>query len=91
MTRPNHGQAAAGEERAFCQRANNPSWASHCVPRNSATPDGLTATQILAEGFIVPRETPGLDADGESPITGDVNMEKYAQWLQENYGFTVAY
>ena len=32
-----------------------------------------------------------MDADGSSRITGDVDMEKYAQWLQENYGFTIAY
>ena len=61
------------------------------MARSSATPGGLTAIQITAEGFIIPRETPGLDADGKSPITGDVDMEKYAQWLKQNYGFTVAY
>jgi len=91
VTNPNCRQAALGEKSAFCLRANNQSWASDCVPRSSANPGGLTATQITAEGFIIPRETIGMDADGESYITGDVDMEKYAKWLQENYGFTIAY
>ena len=32
----------------------------------------------------------GMDADGDSRIIGDVDMESYAQWLQQNYHFVIS-
>ncbi|MDP2371421.1 hypothetical protein [Rhodoferax sp.] len=40
--------------------------------------------------FIINRATPGLDADGSTPITGDVDMKEYAKWLKANYGLDIA-
>jgi hypothetical protein len=85
-----HDKSAGTEDSAFCLRANNQRWATDCTSRRTATLGGLTATQIQDSGFIVNRATPGMDADGSSRITGDVNMEEYAKWLKANYGLDVA-
>jgi RHS repeat-associated protein len=80
-----HDKSNGTEDSAFCLRVNNEIWADECTSRRTASPGGLTATQALDLGFIANRSTPGMDADGESRITGDVNMEEYAKWLKENY------
>jgi len=86
-----HDKSNGSEDSAFCLRTNNEWWADDCAPRRTATPGGLTVAQTQELGFIVNRATPGMDADGSSPITGDVNMEEYAKWLKTNYGLTIAY
>ncbi len=84
-----HDKSKGEEESAFCLRVNNERWADQCTSRRRAEPGGLSATLVEAQNFIIPRSTPGMDADGSSRITGDVNMESYAQWLQQNYNFFV--
>lgn len=85
-----HDKSIGEEESAFCLRANNERWADQCTSRRSANPGGLNAAQVTAGEFIIARSTPGMDADGASKIVGDVNMEAYAQWLQENYNFVIS-
>ncbi len=85
-----HDKSNGTEDSALCLRANNEIWAGNCSSRRTANPGGLTATQIQNEQFIINRATPGMDADGSSPITGDVNMEEYAKWLKANYGLDIA-
>ena len=85
-----HDKSIGEEESAFCLRINNERWADQCTSRRSANPGGLNAAQVTAEEFIIARSTPGMDADGASKIVGDVNMEAYAQWLQENYNFVIS-
>ena len=85
-----HDKSIGEEESAFCLRINNERWADQCTSRRSANPGGLNAAQVTAEEFIIARSPPGMDADGESKIVGDVNMEAYAQWLQENYSFVIS-
>ena len=85
-----HGKGADLLNSDFCLRANNEAWASNCVLRKNATPGGLTTKQIADLGFIKARATPGTDADGSTPIIGDINMEEYAKWLKANYGFDMA-
>jgi hypothetical protein len=41
--------------------------------------------------FVDSYPNPQLDADGKSKIIGSVNMEEYAKWLKQNYGFDIAY
>ena len=85
-----HGKGADLLNSSFCLRANNEAWADNCVLRKNATPGGLTTKQIADLGFIKARATPGTDADGSTPIIGDINMEEYAKWLKANYGFDMA-
>ncbi|QPS84755.1 MULTISPECIES: T6SS phospholipase effector Tle1-like catalytic domain-containing protein [Delftia] len=75
------------EDSAFCIRENN-GRAKDCVPRKKLSPGGMSSEE--SQKFIIYRTRPGLDSDGSSRITGDVNMKEYAQWLKENYGLTVA-
>ncbi|MDP2371423.1 phospholipase effector Tle1 domain-containing protein, partial [Rhodoferax sp.] len=85
-----HDASNGTENSAFCLRDNNEVWADRCSSRRTATPGGLTAAQIADLRFIVNRATPGLDADGSTPITGDVDMKEYAKWLKANYGLNIA-
>ena len=36
-------------------------------------------------------DSPEMDADGVSRIIGEIDMEEYAAWLKEHYGFDVQY
>jgi len=85
-----HDKSIGEENSEFCLRANSEFWANQCSSRRTAEPGGLSATLLEAQNFIIPWSTPGMDADGDSRIIGDVDMESYAQWLQQNYHFVIS-
>ncbi|MDI1260159.1 DUF2235 domain-containing protein [Aquabacterium sp.] len=84
-----HDKNTDGGDRDFCLRVNNEKWADNCQKQSVANVGGLDTSQ--AKAFIALRAKPGMDADKESPITGDVDMEAYAKWLKENYQLDIAY
>lgn len=84
-----HDKSNGTEDRDFCLRANNEVWANNCQEQKAAMPGGMTWSQTNM--FRYSYLNPQLDADGVSKITGYVNMEGYAKWLKQNYGFTVQY
>ncbi|OYW39248.1 MAG: hypothetical protein B7Z35_04745 [Hydrogenophilales bacterium 12-61-10] len=84
-----HDKSNGTEDRDRCLRANNEVWANHCQKQKVATPGGMNWAQSAM--FRYSYLNPQLDADGVSKITGYVNMEGYAKWLKQNYGFDIAY
>ena len=75
------------DDSAFCTRDNN-GRSKDCIPRKKLSPGGMSHEE--SQRFIIYRTRPGMDSDGVSRITGDINMKEYTQWLKENYGLTVA-
>ncbi len=84
-----HDKSNGTEDSAFCDRVNN-GRSTNCSSRRTASPGGLTATIVTDKKFIIARDKPAMDADGNSKITGDVNMKEYALWLKQNYNFDIA-
>ena len=84
-----HDKSNGTEDRNRCLRANNEVWASNCQKQKVANVGGMNWAQTAM--FRYSYLTPQLDADGVSKITGYVNMEGYAKWLKQNYGFDIAY
>ena len=84
-----HDKSNGTEDRDRCLRANNEVWANNCQKQKVATPGGMNWAQSAM--FRYSYLNPQLDADGVSKITGYVNMQGYAKWLKQNYGFDIAY
>lgn len=84
-----HDKSNGTEDRDVCLRANNEIWANNCQKQKVANVGGMTWSQTNM--FRYSYLNPQLDADGVSKITGYVNMEGYAKWLKQNYGFDIAY
>lgn len=83
-----HDKNKNGGDRKFCLRENNEINADNCQQQREAMPGGMTWSQT--GDYIGRYTTPTLDADGESPIIGEVRMEDYVQWLKTNYGLDIA-
>jgi hypothetical protein len=86
-----HDKSNDTEDRAFCLRGNNEAWATNCRQQRTAAPGGITITTRHSRDFISRWTEWGLDADGTSRIVGEVNMERYAAWLRDNYDFRIDY
>lgn len=84
-----HDKSNGTEDRDFCLRANNEIWANNCQKQKVANVGGMNwaQTSMYRYSYVNPK----LDADGVSKITSYVNMEGYAKWLKQNYGFDIAY
>jgi hypothetical protein len=83
-----HDKSTSLENSEFCLRTNNQYWASSCSSRRTANFGGLTQAKSL--DFIhYTYDQLRMDADGSSRIVGDVNMQKYLEWLQTNYGLAM--
>ena len=82
-----HQKASTNEHSQLCERDNN-ARSKNCVSRDQWRGGGLSAE--LGLGFVKPLDAPRLDADGNSLITGTVDMTAYLQWLQENYQWSLA-
>jgi len=84
-----HNKSNGMEDRDVCLRKNNQFFATNCEKQKEANVGGMTWAQTSMFVDIYPN--PQLDADGASKIIGSVNMEEYAKWLKQNYGFDIAY
>jgi hypothetical protein len=84
-----HDKSNGTEDRDVCLRANNQAIATNCQKQKVANVGGMNwaQTSMYRYSYLNPQ----LDADGVSKITGYVNMEGYAKWLKQNYGFDIAY
>lgn len=71
-------------------RDNNEVWADRCERQRDARFGGRTWQDTQADGLINHFENPQMDADGESPIVGMVNMAQYQEWLA-SYGLEVPF
>ncbi|MEW6708165.1 MAG: RHS repeat-associated core domain-containing protein, partial [Pseudomonadota bacterium] len=79
----------APEDRDFCLRVNNEAWADNCQRQRQANVGGMSWRGTL--NYIDYWKTTRMDADGVSPMVGQVNMEGYAKWLHDNYGLDIAH
>ena len=78
-----HDKSTNSGDRDFCLRVNAEAWADQCQKQKAATPGGMTWAQTQSYiGLYIPAT---VDADGESPIVGNVDMKGYAKWLNQNY------
>ena len=84
-----HDKSNGTEDRDVCLRANNQAIATNCQKQKVANVGGMNwaQTSMYRYSYLNPQ----LDADGVSKITGYVNMEGYAKWLKQYYGFTIQY
>jgi ParB-like nuclease domain len=85
-----HDKSNGTENSDYCLRANNQSWTTGCRSRRETNFGGLTQTQSF-DMITYTHTLRRVDADGSSAIVGDVNMQKYSEWLQRNYNLTIAY
>jgi hypothetical protein len=79
-----HDKSNGTENSDYCLRANNQSWTTGCTSRRQANFGGLTQTQSF-QFITYTHDQVRIDADRSSPIVGDVNMQRYSQWLEQNY------
>jgi RHS repeat-associated protein len=84
-----HDKNTNGGDRKFCLRKNNEIIPNNCQMQKETMVGGMTWS--MTADYISRYTTPTLDADGESPIVGEVRMEDYAQWLKASYAFDIRY